>query len=127
MEELVYQNEEKEKLLAELNLAIKKLVFQNQEKEKLVAELITANEELKKAKEFQCKHIRDLEELMFIVHKLRQPITQILGLSILLTGSCHTQKELKKMHDMIQKSAKFLDNFSRELTTFTQRKKPKYQ
>lgn len=123
MEELVYQNEEKEKLLAELIIANKKLVFQNQEKEKLAAELIIANEELKKAKDHQKECIQELEELLIITHKLRQPITQIVGLAILLTDSCYTQKELKKMHDMIRKSAQSLDNFSRELTTFTQHKK----
>ncbi|MFA6484470.1 MAG: PAS domain-containing protein, partial [Bacteroidales bacterium] len=45
-EELVFQNEEKEKRAAELILANKELVFQNDEKEKRAAELVIANKEL---------------------------------------------------------------------------------
>lgn len=123
MEKLVYQNEENEKLVAELILANKELVFQNLEKDKLEAELIIANEELKRAKDHQKEYIQELEELLIITHKLRQPITQILGLSILLTGSVYTQEDLKKIIDIIGESAQSLDNFSRELATFTQRKK----
>jgi light-regulated signal transduction histidine kinase (bacteriophytochrome) len=44
--ELVFQNEEKEKRAAELIIANKELVFQNAEKEKRAAELIVANKEL---------------------------------------------------------------------------------
>ncbi len=44
--ELVFQNEEKEKLAAELMFADKELAFQNEEKEKRAAELIIANKEL---------------------------------------------------------------------------------
>ena len=45
-EELVFQNGEKEKRAAELIIANKELVFQNDEKEKRAAELIVANKEL---------------------------------------------------------------------------------
>jgi len=45
-EELVFQNQEKEKRAAELVIADKELVFQNQEKEKRAAELVIANKEL---------------------------------------------------------------------------------
>ena len=44
--ELAFQNEEKEKRAAELEIANKELAFQNEEKEKLVAELVIANKEL---------------------------------------------------------------------------------
>lgn len=126
MEELVYQNEEKEKLLAEVIIANTELVFQIQEKEKLAAELTIANEELKKAKEFQCKHKRDLEEMQFITsHKVRPPIAHIIGLSILITDSCYTQEDLKKIINMVGKSAQSLDNFTRELTTFIHQMKLK--
>ncbi|MES2285298.1 MAG: histidine kinase dimerization/phospho-acceptor domain-containing protein [Bacteroidota bacterium] len=110
-----------------LKIANEEFFFQNHEKDKLETELIIANEELKRAKDHQKEYINELEELMFITHKLRQPITQILGLSILLTDSCYTQNQLKRMIDMIGESARSLDNFTRELTTFTQRKKTKCQ
>jgi signal transduction histidine kinase len=45
-EELVFQNEEKEKRAAELVLANAELIFQNEEKEKRAAELAIANAEL---------------------------------------------------------------------------------
>ena len=45
-EELTFQNQEKEKRAAELVLANKELVFQNQEKEKRARELVLANKEL---------------------------------------------------------------------------------
>jgi PAS domain S-box-containing protein len=45
-EELVFQNDEKEKRAAELAIANKELVFQNDEKEKRAAELAIANKEL---------------------------------------------------------------------------------
>ena len=45
-QELVYQNEEKEKRAAELIIANKELLFQNEEKEKRAAELVIANKEL---------------------------------------------------------------------------------
>ncbi|MDO9184633.1 MAG: hypothetical protein Q7W13_01380 [Bacteroidia bacterium] len=107
----------------QIKIADQELIFQNYEKHKLEAELIIAKEELKRAKDHQKECIQELEELMFITQKLRQPINQIIGLSILLTDSCYTQEDLKKIIDMIGKSAQSLDNFSRELTTFTQRKK----
>jgi len=44
--ELAFQNEEKEKRAAELIIANKELVFQNEEKEKRAAELVIANKEL---------------------------------------------------------------------------------
>ncbi len=44
--ELVFQDEEKEKLAAELIIANKELAFQDKEKEKRAAELIIANKEL---------------------------------------------------------------------------------
>ena len=45
-EELLFQNEEKDKRATELILANKELFFQNEEKEKRAAELILANKEL---------------------------------------------------------------------------------
>lgn len=108
-----------------IKIAKEEFVFQNHEKVKLEAELIMVKEELNRTKDHQKECVQGLEEIMFITQKLRQPITQIVGLSILLTDSCYIQKELNKMHEMIQKSAQSLDDFSRELTTFTQRKKLK--
>lgn len=100
-------------------------VFQNHEKGKLEAELLIAKGELKMAKEYQKECMQGLEEIMFITQKLRQPITQIIGLSILLTDCENSQADLNTMINVIQNSAKSLDSCSRELTTFFNHNKPK--
>jgi len=67
--ELVYENEEKEKRAAELVLANKELLFQNEEKEKRAAELILANKELAYQNEEKEKRAAELvlanKELVF--------------------------------------------------------------
>lgn len=115
----------KEKLEADLIIAKKELLFQNFEKKKLAAELSIVHEELKRAKDYQKECVQDLEEMMFITQKLRQPITQIIGLSILLTDSGNSQADINKMINVMQNSAKSLDSFARELTIFMHRKKLK--
>jgi HD-GYP domain-containing protein (c-di-GMP phosphodiesterase class II) len=56
-DQLHYQNEEKEKLAAELVLANKELAFQNEEKEKRAAELIIAhNETVRRLQNIQALH-----------------------------------------------------------------------
>ena len=117
--ELAFQNEEKEKRAAELLIANKELAFQNEEKEKRAAELLAANAELQKAKEQQKANILVLEQMMFITsHKIRQPITQIIGLSSLMDTLSDSPEQLKEMTGYIQESAHSLDNFTRELTSF---------
>ncbi|MDZ4757947.1 MAG: PAS domain S-box protein, partial [Bacteroidota bacterium] len=68
-EELVFQNEEKEKRAAELIIANEELVYQNEEKEKRAAELIIANEELVYQNEEKEKRANELiianKELVF--------------------------------------------------------------
>ena len=78
-----------------------------------------ANEELKKAKEYQQEYIRGLEEMMFMTsHKVRQSIANILGLSHLLDQSTNSPEEIKESIDYIKESALSLDIFTKELTTF---------
>jgi len=67
--ELVFQNEEKEKRAAELVVANKELLFQNEEKEKRAAELVVANKELLFQNEEKEKRAAELvvanKELLF--------------------------------------------------------------
>jgi hypothetical protein len=109
----------------QIKIADQELIFQNYEKHKLEAELIIAKEELKRTKDHQKECVQGLEEIMFITQKLRQPITQIVGLSILLTDCENSQGDLNRMINVIQNSAKSLDNFSRELTKLIHHKKLK--
>ena len=110
IKKLAFQNEEKEKRAAELVIANKELAFQNEEKEKRAEELLMANAALRKA----------LRDMMFMTsHKIRQPIAHILGISNLLDEDLiNSIDEFKKMARYIKDSAKSLDNFTREFTTY---------
>ena len=117
--ELELQNQEKEKRAAELIIANKELAFQNQEKEKRASELTLANIELKKAEESQKEYILGLEEMIFITsHKVRQPITQIQGISNLLEGNTNTQDEIEEIIGYLKDPIQSLDTFTRELTAY---------
>jgi len=137
---LVYQNDEKEKRAAELIIANKEQAFQDEEKEKCVDELVVANNdlkfqieenqnravelmlaytELKKAQESQKEYIIGLEKMIFITsHKVRQPITQIQGVSTILDGKINTQEELKEIISYMKESIKSLDTFTKELIAY---------
>lgn len=137
---LVYQNNEKEKRAAELIISNKEQVFQNEEKEKCVDELVVTHNQLKfqieekenrteelllaytelqKAQESQKEYIIGLEKMIFITsHKVRQPITQIQGVSVMLDGKINTQEELREIIGYMKESINSLDTFTRELTTY---------
>ena len=118
-EELAFQNGEKEKRAAELVIANEELVFQNREKEKRAAELIVSNDELQKTKMFLDEHVQGLEKMLFMIsHRVRQPITHILGLSNLMEQAIDSPEKLKKLTDYIKQSAIALDTLTKELTTF---------
>jgi signal transduction histidine kinase len=118
-EELVFQNDEKEKRAIELIIANKELAYQNKEKEKRAIDLIKINLELKKAQQYQKEYINGLEHLMFITsHKVRQPIANILGLSLLLEQEINSPNELKEYTNLILQSALVLDSFTQELTEY---------
>lgn len=74
--------------------------------------------ETKVAEQQKQDYINDLEEMMFMTsHKLRHPITQILGLSVLLSDEL-TQEELATLIGYSKDAVLSLDSFSRELTMF---------
>jgi signal transduction histidine kinase len=124
--ELAFQNLEKEKRAAELIVANKNLESQNQEKEKRAAQLMSAISELNFAEEYQKEYIIGLEKLMFITsHKVRQPVTNILGISFLLDQSTNSPEEIKEYLEFIKQSAITLDGFTTELTIFIHNLKQK--
>ncbi len=117
--ELAFQNEEKERKAAELVIANEELLFQNAEKEKRAAELLTANLDLKEAQQKHIVHIRDLEDMMFMIsHKVRQPVTNIMGLSELLDLENSNPDELKKLLKLLKESGQLLEDFTNELSAF---------
>lgn len=65
------------------------------------------------------EYTKGLEEMMFMIsHKVRQPITHILGVSNMLCSSRLSQEELDKIVGYMQQSALSLDIFTKELTQF---------
>jgi len=82
--------------------------------------------ESKKADQEKQEYLKSLEEMLFMVsHKIRLPVSNILGLSYLLDSSIETQKELKQISDFMKESALLLDNFTAELNSFIDEAKHK--
>ncbi|RYD75321.1 MAG: response regulator [Sphingobacteriales bacterium] len=102
---------------AELIIANMELAVQIKEKEARTAELIKANKELKVAEENRDEYVCGLEAMMFLTsHKLRVPITNILGISEVLEQSLNAPEKLNKLVGFIKKSANILDDFTKELS-----------
>lgn len=73
----------------------------------------------KKAEKEKREYIKGLEEMIFMTsHKLRQPVTHILGIANILNHCSNSEEELIKIAGYIKKSALDLDTFSKELTEF---------
>lgn len=65
------------------------------------------------------EYIDGLEKMLFITsHKVRQPITQIMGMSNLLNTTKSTREDLLKITEYMKESVKSLDSFTKELTLF---------
>lgn len=78
--------------------------------------------ERKLAEEEKKKYIKGLEDMMFITsHKIRQPVTHILGASNLLELPVNSEEDVKRMIGYIKESAIALDTFTRDLTVFIHR------
>lgn len=64
-------------------------------------------------------YINELEKMLFITsHKVRQPITNILGLANQLDSPPNSPEEIIKIIGYMKQSALSLENFTSELTTF---------
>lgn len=108
---------ENEKQAKQLNIANKKLVLLYEEKEKRNLQLISANAKLYAAEEFQKEYISKLEELIFIIlHKVRQPVTNILGISFLMDQDLTSPEDAEQFISYIKESAIVLDDCTKELT-----------
>ena len=82
----------------------------------------------KNAEQEKIKYLNNLEEMLFIIsHKIRQPVTNVLGIANLLRSSNLTQEELIKVTDFTKDSFSSLDVFTKELTEFVQKLKLEMQ
>jgi PAS domain S-box-containing protein len=100
--ELLFQNEEKEKLAAELIIADKELVFQNVEKEKRAAELIIAKENAEASDRLKTAFLQNMS------HEIRTPLNGIIGFSNLLNYEDISKDEIKEYTEAISQSGKRL-------------------
>jgi len=63
--------------------------------------------------------IKALEKMLFQVsHKIRQPVTQILGIADILESSILSQGELSEIIEGMKNAALLLDLFTKELNKF---------
>jgi PAS domain S-box-containing protein len=73
----------------------------------------------KKAEEEKNQHIKDLEELLFILsHEVRKPVANLLGIANMFEKYIDEPIELRKLIDHIKNNADILDHFTKKLTTF---------
>lgn len=79
----------------------------------------------KKRAEAERKHYIDtLEEMLFsISHKLRKPVTTILGLIDALQSDPLTEEQMKKYTSYFKSSADKMDGYTRQMTEFIQKNK----
>jgi signal transduction histidine kinase len=114
-----YINTEK-KLTSEINDLKKSLLDLQIEKEDLSIQVLHLFTELKDSKELLKSDIhKALEVIMFTIsHKVRLPLTNILGLANLLTIIGNTNEENLEFIALIKDSAKDLDKITKELSSF---------
>ncbi|HEY4650530.1 MAG TPA: CHASE3 domain-containing protein, partial [Pontibacter sp.] len=75
--------------------------------------------ERRKAEQEKKNYTKGLEEMLFITsHKVRQPVSQILGIAYMLENPVASQEELLKVTGYMKSSVQLLDDVTRELTSY---------
>lgn len=105
---------------SEINDLRKSLLDLQIEKEDLSVQVLHQFTELKDSEELLKSDIhKALEVIMFTIsHKVRLPLTNILGLANLLTIIGNTNEENLEFITLIKDSAKDLDKITKELSSF---------
>lgn len=102
--------------LHEANKTITEHVVTKKEQSKL---LKIAQKEIEKSEKIQKIYEKGLRQMMYIIsHKIRQPITKIMGLSVLLEDETNNPEEIQQIVSYIKQSSELLDEFTKELTLF---------
>ena len=82
-------------------------------------QLKLAKKELEKLDKIQKIYEKGLRQMLFIIsHKIRQPITKIMGLSVLMEDKIDNPEDLNQLVGYIKASSILLDEFTKELTAF---------
>lgn len=75
--------------------------------------------ERKKAEQERKDYIKVLEDMLHMTsHKVRQPVSQIMGISNMLDSPLESQEDLKKVTEYMKAAVESLDHFTREFTEF---------
>jgi hypothetical protein len=81
------------------------------------------SDEIKTEIDIKENYISWLEKMMFFIsHKLRQPVTTILGLSNVINSTSISKLELKKVLLFIRQCALTLDKHTGDITRYTYQK-----
>ncbi|WP_158857824.1 diguanylate cyclase [Lunatibacter salilacus] len=120
--ELATQYHQKQQKDEELVIVQNELTLQYEAKKELASELTLAYLDLVKTEDALRVHIDGLEDMITMIsHNVRQPITQILGISNLLDVSMeYTPDELKTIVNYLKTSVLDLDHFTKEFTVYMQ-------
>lgn len=82
----------------------------------------------KQAEQAKSEYIVSLEEMIFITsHRVRQPVTNILGVLNLMEKSKLSIKELEIVTGSLKESIRTLDRFTRDLTDYIHELSEKYK
>lgn len=110
----------RKKLINEIGMLEKSVAKLQNEKNRLNLRLLHEQKILETSNQLYQKGIHNgLEEIMFIVsHKIRLPLTNIIGLTNLLNINANTDEESIEIIELIKKSATDLDLFTKELALF---------
>jgi len=96
---------------------IKSHIAANDERAVRADELISAWAQITQNEKVIGEYMSGLEKIMFMTqHKLRKPVTNMIGIADLLGKEGTSTEEINQMVKYIQKSAMDLDNYTRELT-----------
>ena len=110
---------ELQKCKTDLHEAKETLLENHNTKAEQKKQLRLAHKEIEKAEIIQKIYEKGLRKMMYIVsHKIRQPISKIMGLSLLLEEGVENPDEVQEIIDYLKQSSELLDGFTRELSQF---------
>ena len=92
-------------------------VYEHQQKQKQYFSIRTLINDKKEAEHKKMQRIDELQSLLFEVsHGLRQPVTQLMGMTELLSQTSESLNSIAQIVEYMKKSTAMLDNYTRELT-----------
>ncbi|MGV3547076.1 MAG: PAS domain S-box protein [Pedobacter sp.] len=92
-------------------------VYEHQQKQKQYFSIRTLINDKKEAEHKKMQRIDELQSLLFEVsHGLRQPVTQLMGMTELLSQSSESLNSIAQIVEYMKTSTAMLDNYTRELT-----------